>query len=120
MVGNKKSTCLHIYNRHLSLRCNSRVLRILLNFGPDINCTDSDGATPLVNLLARPLFHSICILPFLQTVELYIYENPDPEKHEPAVSMGIKVNKIIFSRIRIHSIIGDFSRNELQVEMGGQ
>ena len=100
-IHGHKLSCLHYHNRKHRLDTNNlvRTSILLLNYGPDINCPDGSGKTPLRDLL-------ICIpglssMPGLlvsrQTLELYIFENPDPDLHKKVVMQAMGIDrKLVF------------------------
>ena len=71
-------SCLHHHNRNTAVQ----TLRALLDYGPDINCRDGSGKTPLRDLLSLNPNSMPSLLAYRQTLALYIFENPDPDLHK--------------------------------------
>ena len=80
---------LNVYVKEKDTKHCCRVLKTMIDCGANVNCTDAAGMTPLIYSLTN-FQHS---MNERQIVELLIYENPDYQLHQSAVSIAIKRNK---------------------------
>ena len=77
-------------------------VKMMLEYGADVDITDSNGKTPLVHLLdLRWLFCE----GFRKALELFIYENPSPYLNMAAVYLGLKIDHFIMNTGADFSVI---------------
>lgn len=89
-LGEAKQTLLHRYVQcDFAVQGRFRALKALLDFGADINSSDYYHSTPLENLLKNQ--SSIC-LAYRQSVELFLYENPDITINKLALTNSLQLD----------------------------
>ena len=87
---------LHSYIDEHSL-LDPAVVKMMLDFGSDVDMTDFNGNSPLIHLLKEPRW--LFCEGFRKTLELLIYENPSLYLNRSAVYLGLKLDQCIMNTV---------------------